>query len=463
MAPQLRKHQATTRNLGAIYPFMAQGPLSDRGIVVGTDVYTSGSFLCDEFELYRQNVIQSTNKVIFGVIGIRKSTYVKTMAFRHLVFGRTVWILDPKNEYDLLARAVGVKPIRLRPHGGLRLNPLDPMYTLGELPADDVFGQQLGVLAALVEGVLGRDLREPERTALYVALERVVGECERPAQVSLEEVRRALRAGQGLDQRGRIQPTIPMVVEAMVWPASNQGHVMNQSPEELIQDGKDVAHALRRFVGREQWGGMFDGPTSRGIDLGGPMVVIDLSAVYNDRRALGLVMACAMAWLRRALEARRAQALKMGRSQQTIVVIDEAWACLRSLEVARWLLDGIKLSRNFGASYWLVFHKLSDLGAVGAEGSEQVRLVESLYADIQVRVIYRQERGEAHKQRERFGLTSREMELAVGLRPGVGIHQVAGRSFLVQHVVSPQELPLVNTDHAMRSQLELEAEAAGVA
>src|ERR1039458_2391196 len=62
---------------------------------------------------------------------------------------------------------------------------------------------------------------------------------------------------------------------------------------------------------------MFDGPTSPGLRLDGPLVVLDLSAVYHSP-ALGVLMACAAAWLRNAVRARH--------RNRIIVVVDEAWA-----------------------------------------------------------------------------------------------------------------------------------------
>ena len=63
----------------------------------------------------------------------------------------------------------------------------------------------------------------------------------------------------------------------------------------LLEDGRDVALELRRLV-HGDLRGMFDGPTTPGLDLSGPLVVLDLSALYNSP-ALGVLMACATAWL----------------------------------------------------------------------------------------------------------------------------------------------------------------------
>ena len=60
-----------------------------------------------------------------------------------------------------------------------------------------------------------------------------------------------------------------------------------------------MALELRRLV-HGDLRGMFDGPTTPGLRLDGPLVVLDLSAVYHSP-ALGVLMACAAAWLQSAV------------------------------------------------------------------------------------------------------------------------------------------------------------------
>ena len=79
-----------------------------------------------------------------------------------------------------------------------------------------------------------------------------------------------------------------------------------------------MALELRRLVHGDLCG-MFDGPTTPGLRLDGPLVVLDLSAVYHSP-ALGVLMACAAAWLQSAVRARH--------RNRIILVVDEAWAIL---------------------------------------------------------------------------------------------------------------------------------------
>ena len=96
---------------------------------------------------------------------------------------------------------------------------------------------------------------------------------------------------------------------------------------ELLEDGRDVALELRRLV-HGDLRGMFDGPTTPGLDLSAPLVVLDLSALYSSG-ALGVLMACATAWLQAALTRTAAGS----HQRQTFLVVDEAWAILSKADI----------------------------------------------------------------------------------------------------------------------------------
>jgi hypothetical protein len=131
------------------------------------------------------------------------------------------------------------------------------------------------------------------------------------------------------------------------------------------------------------------------------------------------------------------------------VVIDEAWALLSNLGVARWLQSSWKLSRAYGVSNVAVLHRVSDLRSVGASDSEQVALAQGLLADSETRVVYAQSPSELAAASELLSLSSTEAELLTQLRRGTALWKVGQRSFLVQHRLSRMERMMVDTDGAM--------------
>ncbi len=424
-------HQVTTRHLGAAYPLLTEAGLGSKGVLVGRDLL-GGSFVHDPFELYAAGVLSNPNMIVFGQIGRGKSAFVKTYLWRQAVFGRRAWVVDPKGEYRALATAWGARPVSLRPGGSVRLNPLDPGPSgeedalEGEPGADTALGlrvnrRQAEVLASLAAACLGRSLLPRERAAADLAL-----------------VQASIRASGGV-------PTLPQVVDALLEPSVQAAASLRTGRTTLLEDGRDVALELRRLV-HGDLRGMFDGPTTAGLDLSGAFVSLDLSALYNSP-ALGVLMACTTAWLHATLARQSASAATSG--AHVFVVVDEAWAVLANLGVARWLQASWKLSRAYGVANVAVLHRLSDLRAVGAADSEQVGLASGLLADSETRVVYGQAPGEVDQASDLLSLSETEAELLPQLRRGVALWKVGRRSFLVQHVVAGAERALVDTDAAM--------------
>ena len=424
-------HETTTRHLGATYPFVAEPGLGHEGVLIGRDLL-GGSFSYDPFSLYRRGVITNPNMVVFGQIGRGKSALVKTYLWRQYVFGRTAWVVDPKGEYAPLARAWGAQPLSLRPGGSLRLNPLDaPTWAVGE-PAQDTLRRRAELLASLAAASLGRSLLPAERAAIELAVAEV---SHAPAPA----------------------PTLPEVVDALLLPSASAARALHTDVAGLAADGRNAALELRRLVSGDMRG-MFDGPTTPGVRLDGALVVLDLSAVYHSA-ALGILMTCATAWLQAGLVgaaecgSRSVSTLTDVRRERegTILVVDEAWAILANLGVARWLQSAWKLSRAWGVSNVAVLHRVSDLASAGAAGSEQAGLAQGLLADSETRVVYGQPPGEVERAVQLLGLSATEAELVPHLRRGVALWKVGGRSFLVQHRLSAYESALVDTDTPMRA------------
>jgi DNA helicase HerA-like ATPase len=405
-------HRATTAHLQALYPFVAEGGLGDRGTYIGRDLF-GGAFVYDPWELYRAGALTNPNVLVLGQIGRGKSSFVKVFLWRQQVFGRQAWVVDPKGEYGRLSEVSGTRPIRVAPGGGVRLNPLEPAPTGPATARRDLIRRQGELVCALATASLGRSLLPPERTAAELAVTSVSG-----------------RAG---------VTTIPAVVQALLRPAASSASAVYTDVDSLAVDGRAVALELRRLV-EGDLAGMFDGPTSNGIELDSRLVVLDLSALYGSP-ALAILMTCATAWLQAVLN--------RGDGVRRLVVVDEAWTILNNLGVARWLQASFKLSRAFGVANVGVVHRLSDLRAAGTDGSEEERLAQGLLADAETRVVFAQPPSELQAASELLGLTTTEAELLPRLPRGVALWKVGSRSLLVEHRIGKHEAALVDTDARM--------------
>ncbi|HEX6674860.1 MAG TPA: ATP-binding protein [Actinomycetes bacterium] len=404
--PRRTAHRVTTAHLQAAYPFISEGGLGSRGVYIGRDVF-GGSFCYDPWELYGRE-ITGPNMLVIGQIGYAKSSLVKCYLWRQMIFGRTAWVIDPKGEYDKLAEVCGVTPIRFVSGGHIRLNPLDPMIG-GEA--------QLALLRSIAAVMLGRSLRPEEDACLERAHDEAVIEAAR---------------------RGA-QPTVPQVVARLLEPSEAAAQELRTSIPRMAEDGRQLALSLRR-MGAGDLRGMFDGPTSRGLNLAGRLVVFNLREVKDEARPI--LMACTAAWLQGSWA--RDDGI------HRIVVLDEAWVVLRHLAIARWLRESWKLARQYGVQNVAVMHRLSDLTAAGEAGSEQVQLAKGLLEDSETRVIYRQSPGEVEGARELLGLTQTEVDQIPTLERGEALWRVGRRSFIVQHRLEvAAEREIVDTDANM--------------
>jgi len=408
-AAQRPGHRCTTRHAQAVYPFMAAGGLGGRGVFIGRDA-GGGAFCYDPWVLYGEGGLDDPNAIVLGKLGQGKSALVKTLLWRMLLFGRRAFVLDVKREYGPLCRAVGVQPISLVPGGGVRLNPL------ASRPEEHA---QLDLLRAVTVTATGGPLTQIEAAALREAL-------------------RTVRA------RGTGEPTLPQIAAVLFAPAADMAVRLRTSVEQLASDARRAALALQDLC-EGPLRGMFDGPTTPGLDLDAKLLVLDLHAV-RDSPAVGILMACATAWMS-ALLARMAE--RPGR-ERLINVADESWKIVQHTGLGEWFQSNFKLARQFGVMNLVVLHKLADLQAAGDAGSRAARIAEGLIADASTRVVYHQDESQVPLTRQLLGLSETEARLISLLSAGQALWRVGSRSFVVQHYRSRLEAELTNTDTGMR-------------
>lgn len=411
---RLPKHQDTSATLAGHYPFLAEAGLGPAGVFVGQDLHSGGSFVYDPWVLYQQGHITAPNIVLAGIVGSGKSSLAKSLYTRSLPFGRRVYVPgDPKGEHTAVAEAVGGRAIMLGHGLRNRLNPLDEGHRPSSMSDSEWAGQvaarRRDLIGALAETVLERSLTPLEHTAIDLALTDVV----RCARV----------------------PILPMVVERILSPAPSADR-----DDRLAEDGRLVAHALRRLVSGDL-AGLFDGPSTVRFDPALPMISLDLSRVAENSTLVSVLMTCSSAWME--------SALADPAGGQRWVIYDEAWRLMAYPSLLRRMDAQWRLARHYGIANMLIFHKLSDLENVGDSGSAMRALATSLLANAETRIIYRQEPDQLRSTGAALGLTRTEMDLLPALGTGQGLWRVKDRSFVVQHQMHPDELALFDTTARM--------------
>ena len=411
---RLPRHQDTSATLAGAYPFVAEGGLGSDGVFVGQDLYSGGSFVYDPWVLYARGIITAPNIVLAGIVGSGKSSLAKSLYTRSLPFGRRVYVPgDPKGEHTAVAEAVGGRAIVLGHGLHTRLNPLDeghrPSGLSDEQWASTVASRRRDLIGALAETVLARGLTPLEHTAIDLALTATV--------------------------RENTVPILPMVVDRILSPSQdNDGR--------LGEDGRLVGHALRRLVAGDL-GGLFDGPSTVAFDPSLPMISLDLSRVTENSTLISVLMTCSSAWMESAL-------LDPAGGQRW-VIYDEAWRLMSHPALLRRMDAHWRLARHYGIANMLIFHKLTDLDNVGDQGSAMRSLANSLLANAETRIVYRQESDQLGPTAQALGLTGTEQKLLPSLGVGQGLWRIKDRAFVTQHQLHPAELELFDTSSRLTS------------
>ena len=146
--PQCSDHLQIRRNMntGAIstsFPFTSADLTQEKGILYGINMHNNGLVIFDRFSL------ENANMVVFAKSGAGKSFTVKLEALRSMMVGTEVLIIDPENEYQKLADAVGGTYIRLSLSSDVRINPFDLPKVVDAEDANDALRANLVTLHGL--------------------------------------------------------------------------------------------------------------------------------------------------------------------------------------------------------------------------------------------------------------------------------------------------------------------------
>jgi conjugal transfer ATP-binding protein TraC len=139
-------------NTGAIstsFPFTSADLTDNSGILYGINMHNNGLVIFDRFKL------ENANLVVFAKSGAGKSFTVKLEALRSMMIGAEIIIIDPENEYQKLAEAVGGSYIRLSLNSQTRINPFDLPRVIDVDEADDALRANLVTLHGLFRLMLG--------------------------------------------------------------------------------------------------------------------------------------------------------------------------------------------------------------------------------------------------------------------------------------------------------------------
>ncbi len=139
-----------TSPLSSTFPFVSSDLTGNDGILYGINRHNNSLILFDRFQM------ENANFVVFAKSGAGKSYAVKLEILRSLMVGIEVIVIDPENEYQHLAEAVGGTYINISLNSDFRINPFDLPIGLEDEDKADILRSAIINLVGLMGLVLGK-------------------------------------------------------------------------------------------------------------------------------------------------------------------------------------------------------------------------------------------------------------------------------------------------------------------
>lgn len=281
----------------SLFPFISPDLTSDKGILYGVNRHNNSLVIFDRFSL------ENGNAVVFAKSGAGKSYATKLEILRSLMMGTDVIVIDPENEYQSLANAIGGSYFKISLTSPNHVNPFDiPLIPEGEEPAD-VFKSHILNLTGLLKLMLGSVT--PEEDAL---LDRVITETYASRDITAENF-------------GTIKELQPPLLEDL------------QTVLQNTEGGRALAQRLDKFT-HGSYAGFTNAPTN--VDVGNRLIVFSIRDLEEELRPIAMYIVLNFVWN-----------LVRSKSKRRLLIIDEAWWMMKYKDSASFLFGLVKRARKY--------------------------------------------------------------------------------------------------------------------
>lgn len=398
---QIRRNFSTGA-LSTSFPFTSADLTQENGILYGVNMHNSGLVIFDRFSL------ENGNSVVFAKSGAGKSFTVKLEALRSMMFGTEVFIIDPENEYQRMAEAVGGAYVQLSLSSPTRINPFDLPEVVDGEEAEDALRSNLITLHGLLRLMMGG------------AQAQMAGEnnTASPALTPAEEadldaalIETYAKAGITNDPltHKSTPPTINDLYETLL-------HMGGFGPQ--------LAQRLRKYTSGT-FAGIFSEQSN--INVNNPMVVFNIRDLEDELRPVAMYIVLNFIWNKTKIDQKR-----------RLLVVDEAWQLMKYQDSANFLFSLAKRARKYNLGITTITQDVEDF-----MGSRMGRAV---VANSSMQILLKQSSSAVDVLSEVFKLTSEEKKRLSQFPVGQGLFFAGPNHVHIQIIASPTETSLVNTN-----------------
>jgi conjugal transfer ATP-binding protein TraC len=402
--PQMTDQLQIRRNMntGAIstsFPFTSADLTQDSGVLYGVNMHNNGLVIFDRFSL------ENANMVVFAKSGAGKSFTVKLEALRTMMMGSDVIIIDPENEYQKLAEAVGGSYIRLSLNSNVRINPFDLPRVIDSEEADDALRANLVTLHGLLRLMMGGG---------QIAANGMTMPSLSPAEEA--DLDQALidtyaRAGITSDPltHNSLPPTVSDLYETLL-------HMGGSGPQ--------LAQRLRKYTS-----GTFAGIFSQqsNIDINNNMVVFNIRDLEDELRPVAMYIVLSHIWNRTRTDLRK-----------RMLIVDEAWQLMKYDDSANFLFSLAKRARKYYLGLTTITQDVEDFMSS--------KMGRAIVANSSMQLLLKQSPSAVDVLSDVFKLTEEEKKRLANFPVGQGLFFAGQNHVHIQIVASPTETGLITTN-----------------
>ena len=375
-----------TSPLSASFPFVSSDLSSDNGILYGINRHNSSLIIFDRFDL------ENANSLVFATSGAGKSFAVKLEILRSRMLGVGVIVIDPEQEYKVLADSLGGAYINLSLNSANRINPFDlPKALPGESTADIIRSAIIDLM-----GLMNLMLGKLSPTEVSV-MEKAITQCYAKRDIN-----------DNSDLAKVTPPTMSDLVE-----------ILNS-----IVGGESLAQRLYRYT-EGTFAGLFNKPTN--ININNDFLVFSIRDLQEALRPIAMYILLKYVWTEIRSELKK-----------RILAIDEAWILMQYEDSARFLYGLVKRARKYYLGITTISQDVSDFLSSP--------LGKPIVTNSAMKLLLKQSPAAIDQVAETFALTSGEKGLLTQSEVGQGIFFAGPRHVAIEIIAFPTEYRDITTN-----------------
>ncbi len=408
---QIRRNMSTGA-LSTSFPFTSADLSQDEGVLYGINMHNSGLVIFDRFTL------ENGNAVVFAKSGAGKSFAVKLEALRSMMFGAEVVIIDPENEYQRMAEAVGGAYVRLSLNSATRINPFDLPKVVDTEEADNALRSNLITLHGLLRLMMGG---AQAQMVASMGGGGTIGPALSPVEESdLDSALIETYAKAGITNDPLTHNSVPPTVADLYDTLLHMGGT-----------GPQLAQRLRKYT-TGTFAGIFSQQSN--IDINNQMVVFNIRDLEDELRPVAMYIVLNYIWNRTKSDQRR-----------RMLIIDEAWQLMKYEDSANFLFSLAKRARKYNLGITTISQDVEDF--IGS------RMGRAIVANASMQLLLKQSPAAVDVLADVFKLTSEEKKRLTQFPVGQGLFFAGQNHVHIQIIASPTETGLITTNPAQVDQI----------